>query len=118
MINSDRLKALRIAKNLTQEQLGNLIGVHKSAICCYEKGTRQPTIEGLMDLIHVFNVPVDYLVGNDYTVISESPEPYNAVSMTKEEVYFIKELRQNKMVYEILLSDPKRGLEVINKKIG
>lgn len=33
-----KIKAARLAKNMTQEELGNLIGVQKSAIAKYENG--------------------------------------------------------------------------------
>lgn len=33
-----KIKAARIAKNMTQEELGNLIGVQKSAVAKYENG--------------------------------------------------------------------------------
>jgi len=34
----DKIKLARIAKGYTQEELGNLIGVQKSAVAKYEKG--------------------------------------------------------------------------------
>lgn len=34
----EKIRAARIAKNLTQEQLGELVGVQKSAIAKYENG--------------------------------------------------------------------------------
>ena len=40
MLNGSRLREVRKAKGLTQGELGDLIGVGKSAICCYEKETR------------------------------------------------------------------------------
>lgn len=38
----DKIKALRKNKNLTQEALGNMIGVSKRTIINYEKGTSYP----------------------------------------------------------------------------
>ena len=38
--------------------------------------------------------------------------------MTNEEIKFIEELKKDKMVYDILFSDPKRGADLIKKKIG
>ncbi len=38
--------------------------------------------------------------------------------MTKEEVTFINELKKNKMLYDILLQDPKRGIDLLKTKIG
>lgn len=37
MLKGNRLRDARKRKKLTQEELGNLVGVGKSAICCYEK---------------------------------------------------------------------------------
>lgn len=119
MLNGSRLREVRKAKGLTQEKLGELIGVGKSAICCYEKETRNPTLEAVIEMMHVFGVSADYLLGADYlikTVNKTNNEEY--VSMTKQEITFIEELKKNKMVYDILLEDPKRGADLIKKDIG
>lgn len=119
MLNGSRLREVRKAKGLTQEKLGDLIGVGKSAICCYEKETRNPTLEAVIEMIHVFGVSADYLLGADYLIKTqdkESREHY--VAMTKEEIVFIEELKKNKLVYDILLQDPKRGADLIKKEIG
>lgn len=119
MLNGSRLREVRKAKGLTQEKLGDLIGVGKSAICCYEKETRNPTLEAIIEMIHVFGVSADYLLGADYlikTVDKDNNESY--VAMTREEIIFIEELKKNKMVYDILLQDPKRGADLVKKEIG
>jgi len=38
--------------------------------------------------------------------------------MTREEITFIEELKKNKLVYDILLHDPKRGADLVKKEIG
>lgn len=119
MLNGSRLREVRKAKGLTQGELGDLIGVGKSAICCYEKETRNPTLEAVIEMIHVFGVSADYLLGADFLVQSidkDNNEIY--VAMTKEEIVFIEELKKNKMVYDILLQDPKRGADLVKKEIG
>ena len=40
-----RLKELRIQKGLSQQDLGDAIGVTKVSICGYENGTRLPNLE-------------------------------------------------------------------------
>ena len=37
--------------------------------------------------------------------------------MTKDEVYFMVELRKNQSAYSMLISDPKRGIDLIKSKI-
>ena len=45
-----RLKELRIQKGLSQQDLGDAIGVTKVSICGYENGTRLPNLEKLVSL--------------------------------------------------------------------
>lgn len=119
MLNGTRLREVRKAKGLTQTELGELIGVGKSAICCYEKEIRNPTLEAIIEMIHVFGVSADYLLGTDCLVeIHNSNNEVNYVAMTKEEIIFIEELKKNKLVYDILLQNPKRGADLIKKEIG
>lgn len=117
MIKGERLKELRLSKGLTQEELGNILGVTKASICCYEKGTRTPTLENLLDIVEFFGVSADYILGSEIFVTIKNKENKNYV-MTKEEILFIEELRKNKYLATILLEDPLRGIELINKKIG
>lgn len=52
-----RIKNARIAKDLTQEQLGELIGVQKSAIAKYESGRvvniKRSTLKKLSDILDI-----------------------------------------------------------------
>ena len=119
MLNGSRLREVRKAKGLTQEKLGDLIGVGKSAICCYEKETRNPTLEAIIEMMHVFGVSADYLLGADYLIKTLDKDNNGSyVAMTKEEIIFIEELKKNKLVYDILLQDPKRGADLVKKEIG
>lgn len=111
-----RLKELRISKNMTQQQIGDLTNVTKVSICCYEKGTRVPSLETLLDLADIFKVDVDYLVGNDLHVIAENDESYG-LNISKEELIVIRELRKNLNLYNNLIDNPKRTIELINKKL-
>jgi transcriptional regulator with XRE-family HTH domain len=65
MLIGKRLREERIKSRLTQTELGDLVGVGKSAICCYEKETRNPTIETIVELMQVLGVSADYLLGAD-----------------------------------------------------
>ncbi len=57
-----RIKEQRKKMNLTQEELGHLINVTKVSICCYENGTRTPTLETLKVLAETFNVDLVMIV--------------------------------------------------------
>ena len=58
-----RLKELRLKKGVSQTEVGDVIGVCRSAICQYEKGVRLPNAEDLVKLANYFNVSVDDLLG-------------------------------------------------------
>ena len=117
-MNGSRLRELRQSKGLTQSELGKLLGVTKASVCCYEKETRTPSIETIIDMMALYNVSSDYLIGADNIVIVEDNNIKKNEVISNEEFEFIKELRKNKFLAEILLEDPKRSIELIDKKIG
>ena len=64
MVNmGEKLKSLRIEKNLTQKQVADRIGLAISAVSSYESGTRYPSYDVLVKLARIFHVSTDYLLG-------------------------------------------------------
>lgn len=61
----ERLKKMRIEKNLTQTDIAKMIYISQPAYSKYEMGTASPNPETLKKLAEVLNVSVDYLIGND-----------------------------------------------------
>ena len=59
---SEKLKALREARGLTQLQVANRIGISKAMISAYETASKAPSIEVLIRLSRLYGVSVDYLV--------------------------------------------------------
>lgn len=68
----ERLRQLRLEKDLTQEELANHFGLHKTRISQYELNKRQADDDLKKKFSVYFNVSVDYLIGN--TDIKESAE--------------------------------------------
>ena len=60
MIIGERLKK-RIKRGLSQQQLGDMLGVTKVSICGYETGTRTPTLENFLDILKILDLTPDYL---------------------------------------------------------
>ena len=118
MLIGKRLKELRLAKGLNQKELGELVNVTKVSICCYENEKRTPNLETFKDLIKVFNVSADYLLGNDMQVkvVKEKEEPY-LTTIAKEDLDILNEIKANHDLYYKLTEDPKRMVELINKKL-
>jgi len=59
----ERLKELRIAKNLSQMGLSNATGISQSAIAKWELGKTEPTASAIIILAIFFNESTDYLLG-------------------------------------------------------
>lgn len=60
---SERLKELRIEKNLTQGDLAKQTGMTQSGIAKWETGVASPSIDMLIALAKIFGCSIDYLVG-------------------------------------------------------
>lgn len=56
-----RLKALRLARKLTQKVVAEAIGVQRTTYSQYEKGSNGPT-RRLKELAEFFNVSIDYIL--------------------------------------------------------
>lgn len=116
MFIGSRLRDIRKKKGLTQEELGKLINVTKVSICCYEKETRLPSLDTLDDLTRVFGVDANYFFGKDIPAVMEDTKDY-VIYLSKEELDLLSELKQNKNLYYMLTADPKRMIELIDKKL-
>lgn len=80
MDTGERIKALRKARGMTQEELGNVIGVQKAAIQKYEKGTvRNIKRDSLIKLAQFFNTTPEYLLG--WSDMPSNLEPLNTAEL-------------------------------------
>ena len=58
---NERIAAVRKAAGLTQEQLGELVGVSRQAVSKWESGETQPTTDKLPQLAMLLGVDVSAL---------------------------------------------------------
>ncbi|OSB17514.1 helix-turn-helix domain-containing protein [Clostridium botulinum] len=58
------IKKLRKENNLTQKELGDKLNVGKSTISQYENNINTPDIDIIKKISKIFDVSVDYLLGN------------------------------------------------------
>ena len=78
---SSRLRGLRKAKELTQQQLAKYVGISKSSINMYERGEREPGLVMLETIADFFNVDLDYLLGK-----SDIPNKYAEILQQQKSV--------------------------------
>ncbi len=62
---SKKIKELRKSKKITQEKLAEMVGVERSTIGKWESTSIIPSSEMLIELSKLFNVSIDFLLGNN-----------------------------------------------------
>jgi len=118
----NRIKEARKTRGLTQAQLGERIGVAKSTMAGYEKGTSRPDEEKIIKLMNVLKVDANYLwqddiegIGNVYAI---SPGETTPRLQTSDEVSEIladlmtlppEALNEAKYLIDLLKSKHKEG---------
>lgn len=63
MFRGDRLKKLRLRKNLSQVELGKLIHKTHAAVNRHENNINEPDVDTINLYAKIFNVCTDYLTG-------------------------------------------------------
>ena len=78
---TERLKRLRIARNMSQRRLAELIGIDHRAVIRFEEGSGKPRFESLRAMARHLHVSIDYLMTGH-----ESPHAglYRAISPNKD----------------------------------
>jgi len=59
---AQRIKELRLEKELTQAELGKQLGLSKKTISHYENGVILPVLETIINMCRIFDVTADYLL--------------------------------------------------------
>ena len=114
MLYSERIKKLRQEKGMSQQDLGDMIGVTKVSICGYENGTRTPSLETFDILADVLETSTDYLLGR----IDNKKIENNFQQMNINDYNIINEFRNNNHLYSKMIKDPRRYINLINKKLN
>lgn len=98
----ERLKMLRDDKGFTQKHLAEVLTITISTISHYENGTREPSIEILIQMAEVLGVSVDYLIGS--TDVNIPPEEMNKT--------YCKKISTGEILHRIIQLDSSRRPEL------
>lgn len=60
-----RLKELRKAKGLSQKEVADRLSLSRTTLTGFENNTITPRVEHLVNLAHLYNTSVDYILGID-----------------------------------------------------
>ncbi len=85
---SSKIKELREQKNITQRQLGNLLGVSDRAVSKWETGLSNPSGQNLIRLSKILDVPVEIFFDNS-TPLAEKTKDTESGMESLTELYKI-----------------------------
>lgn len=71
MFRYQRLKDCREDNDLTQMEIGKILGIDQRVYSTYETGRRQIPVNYLIELAILYKTSLDYLVG-----VTNNPTPY------------------------------------------
>ena len=104
------IKEARLAKGLTQEELGKLVGVQKSAIAKYESGRvvniKRSTLQKLAEALN--------LKGSDLII---QADPKEAAELSAR-VLIDSDLRELVELYSSLNKDDKRTVQDLARRLA
>ena len=86
------LKNLRIEKGLNQTELAEKLFINKSMISSYEKGTRMPSLDILMQLTFIFNVSIDHMLGVQRNEVEDKQKSLDISGLNDNQIKIIENL--------------------------
>lgn len=79
---NNRLREIRLSKDLTLKKVADEIGISENGLCNYELGKREPKLKTWIKLADYFNVSVSYLQG--LTGFSKGKAPSDEMDAPEE----------------------------------
>jgi transcriptional regulator with XRE-family HTH domain len=58
----DNVKKIRVEKNISQQELADIVGIHSTHVSRYERNLAQPSVEIAKKMAEALNVTVDTLI--------------------------------------------------------
>lgn len=88
----ENIKKLRLKDKISQQELGDIVGVSQQSINKYENHNVEPGLETLVKIAEYFNVSVDFLIG--HTDVERLPENLTRFDLNREESKLIDGFRK------------------------
>lgn len=104
MTVGQRIAQKRKELGLSQETLGEQLGVSRQAIYKWESDATLPEIEKLIALSRIFGVPVGWLLGVEESV----PEQESAGELTETQMQMVKEIVDGYLAAQPVPAPPKK----------
>lgn len=109
----ERIRLLRLNKELTQKDVGEMMGVSTVSIGHWEKGSKNPSMSAVISLAAIYGVTTDYLLG-----VSNNNDTDNSL-LTERELSLISSYRlldeYGRKAVDVICQTEKERVEVTKK---
>lgn len=105
MTIGERIKELRGANNMLQEELSKRLGVSRSAVSSWEVGRTEPNLEAIEKMSTIFNCLKTDIIGADVTdyLITSGNDEYMLVENYRKADNETKEMVRRILAYKKVL---------------
>ena len=103
---STNLRILREVRNLTQQQVADLINLSRSSYTYYENDGREPSLDTLLSLSKLYNTSIDSMLTSS-NVLRSAPVMFNAKDMLTVDI--LEKDEQNVVLNYRMLSDEDKS---------
>lgn len=111
-----KIKELRLKKGINQQELADELGITRSSLAHYEKGTRKMYLETLRLFADYFGVTMDDLLGNEYSKIDDKTTHERVSDLIKD--YNLSDSEYSKLIDYLEFIVLKREKDSENLKKG
>ena len=105
----EKLQELRKQKNLTQEELSEMLFVSRTAISKWESGRGYPSIDSLKTIAEFFGVTIDELLSNKELICIAEKDSHQKTQHMRDLVFGLIDCSVG-MLFLFLFSDSKRAI--------
>lgn len=97
---ADRIKELRMNKNISQADLARAMYVTRSSVNAWEMGISIPSTEKIVELASFFHVTTDYIMGtDDRKVVDVSSLSTEELNIIHRLLYYFDSIHNNNQSY-------------------
>lgn len=93
---NESLRLCREQHNYSQRELSDLIGISERTLQRYESGESEPTVSILLKLSKLYDVSIDFILGNQVEIDMDTIEIQNNLRQIRNHINIIENIVHNR----------------------
>lgn len=112
----NRIKQLRLEKDILQSELANVLKVRQNTVSNWETGRNEPDQQALLAMSKYFDVSIDYILGNSDLKKEPTQEELDSLTdLQKEVIALMSNMSQESQAELLKQAQYQIWLELQNK---